>query len=564
MHLHLSQEENLLIQRLKYSPIILAFLILAFYFWDIGNLNGMRQGTEGLYVQVVAEMFQRSSILTPFLDGVPHWSKPPLQFWLSYPLFTIFGEPSLGIARASIAILTLFCTWFISTWAHRNFLISKSLLFIFLLGSLGFIKYSRTYMMEMPLALLTFLGAILFYDFSRSPFKTRNLILASGVSALSVLVKGPVSLVMISGTAGLFYLHQFYFNKASIPYKKIFYWLILTLVFSSIWFLLSYLEHGYEFLEYFFIRENLGKFASKSFPIRNVFQGLLLYSLPWCLFIPMIIGKCNRVIKSHTTPERNHLLYLFYGFLFSFSLWLIPNQRSHHYALPALPFFLMLIYLGLNRYFLFSQQSDRIALIVSKIFISSFNVLILVISLLSIIFFFDDTKAYFLGFSGTAIAVLIFLFFLWSKRINSYLLISLQFFIIGNFWTFNIPAYYLPIVPDQLKSQIVPQDDLFLVYRRPYYFEQGLNRSVTHIPSESLVSKFRSAKGYSIAPRVLFEAADISTEGALHKWRLWRRSNKLPDVIKALRSSSLSPLQEDMVLMQNQAQKVEDHEKSVL
>src|SRR5690606_32813629 len=83
----------------------LAFFLMA---WDIGNLDAIRQGTEGFYLQISKEMAQANSWLTPLYRGQAHWSKPPLHFWMPFPLYTIGLFETTTAARLTILVFSLF------------------------------------------------------------------------------------------------------------------------------------------------------------------------------------------------------------------------------------------------------------------------------------------------------------------------------------------------------------------------------------------------------------------------------------------------------------------------
>ena len=93
-----------------------------------------------------------------------------------------------------------------------------------------------------------------------------------------------------------------------------FIYLISGSLVASIWFVLCYLEHGYEFINYFFLRENLGKFESQVYPARKIIQGLLLYGLPWSLILFSIFFKLKNLnlitIKSFLNKKFESFIFV--------------------------------------------------------------------------------------------------------------------------------------------------------------------------------------------------------------------------------------------------------------
>ncbi|MBH47976.1 MAG: hypothetical protein CME71_07365 [Halobacteriovorax sp.] len=95
------------------AVISLTFLLMA---WDIGNLDAIRQGTEGFYLQISKEMNATGSFLTPLFRGEPHWSKPPLHFWLPFPLYATGAFDLTTAARLSILFLSIFSIMLCASW----------------------------------------------------------------------------------------------------------------------------------------------------------------------------------------------------------------------------------------------------------------------------------------------------------------------------------------------------------------------------------------------------------------------------------------------------------------
>src|SRR5690606_33369625 len=133
------------------------------------------------------EMSAADSFLTPLYRGAPHWSKPPLHFWMPFPLYALGAMDTTTAARLSILLFSIFSIGLISIWVERFFTIPRVTAALFFLGTVGFAKYSRIYMMEMPLSLLSTLGAI-YLCAALLQDKRKDWILSSLFTAAAVLV----------------------------------------------------------------------------------------------------------------------------------------------------------------------------------------------------------------------------------------------------------------------------------------------------------------------------------------------------------------------------------------
>lgn len=520
------------------------FILFFFYFWDLGNLDGLRQGTEGFYLQVLKEMYQDNSILTPRYVGLNHWSKPPFHFWIGLLSYFITGSPSLWAARASVALFSLGGLFYLSTWVKRHFDIPKWITIIFLGSSIGFLKYSRIYMMEVPLTLLSVLSVLKFYDFFKYK-KQKDFWISSSLLALATLVKGPVSLVMGFGGVGL-YLSLYFLRDRNVAWIKPFvYWILISVSFSSIWFVLSYLVHGQEFIRTFFIEQNLGKFKSQSYPIRVLFQGLFIFSLPWILFLPLSIKRIVQILKKEIkSKDSGPILFLVINFLVFFLLWCIPSQRSHHYAFPSIPFLLILILIT-------GFKNLKRANIVFKI-IGSFCFLLILLGL-SPLFFkeFQTGNAGLLKIIITEVILIFCLIALWKKEGFVIKLIS-PILILGTLWTVFAPLFFLSYIPQNI-SAFIGDQDLGVVVRKPYFVREAVKSKKIDIIDPAKINGYIQAHSHLyLVHQPTYndqKLGEVST--ILRSWKIWKRGNTFSDIVNAFQKGTLTPLKENLLLLGN-------------
>lgn len=531
------------IKKLTLFSILLVFIL---YIWDIGNLDAIRQGTEGFYLQIAKEMYENGSFLTPLYNGENHWSKPPLQFWMADFFYLLGGGPSIFLSRLVIVLFSLATIIIASRLVSR--IISKPflLIFVYISATLGMFKYSRIFMMEMPLTMLTTIGALYFYQYLEN--KKHALHYASIFLGLSVLVKGPVSLVMAGGGIGLFLLIEWYmfgFNKLDL--KKAVICLLYSLAIASVWFIICTIKYGHEFIDYFFLRENLGKFASKSYPIRHVFQGLLIFSLPWSLYLPTSISQ----VKDHWIKVKNDKFLMFSNcsFFVFFTLWLIPSQRSHHYAMPSLIFFLISNFILLNNYSLSEKREKMLKL--ANIAIASLMGLTGIL-LSALLIFKEVSSSTSLTIKVITTACLLFLgsfLFIKSKKQLSKYFIAL--FIIGNLWNIFIPSFILPYMPEQV-IKLIGSKEVSAAVRKPYFIEEALDRKINWIGGSKIRQYILENNHLYITHKVTYDRYELSNlTNVVTSWKVWRRGVKAKDGIQALSSKNIEQLKDTVYLLEN-------------
>ncbi len=511
------------------------FLIFFFYVFDLGNLDAIRQSTEGFYLQIVKEMHLSGSFLTPQYMGENHWSKPPGHFWLGLIFSKIFGQTNVFFPRFSMVLVSLFGIFFISRWLKKHFSIEIIYSFVFLSASLGVFRYAKIYMMEAPLAFFSVLGALKLYDYLESSKKS-DLFYASALMAYSILIKGPVSVVMIA--LGLL---PYYIRYKKFYIKKSFLLVGVTLAISSLWFLISYANYGQEFFQTFFLDQNIGKFTAQEYPTRVLFQGLFIFSMPWIVYLPFYINK-EYFRRFSTNPALFFLLCQFLGFFF---IWLIPNQKSHHYAYPAsliLSILLLILILKTKKIGLKNLIPEKIIGFVG-IFIG--------ILIFTGTFVFSEFNT-----SWTHYFTLLLLFVVGiTIFINKDILVRLlsPFLIMGIIYNFLLPIFYLPYIPQKVVD-LVGTQKIAVVARKPYFIKEQIKSSEMDVLSPSTIRPYilENDRLYLVHEDVYKNSSLGEVTETLHSWIIWKRGRRFHHIWNALREKNLSALREKVFLLKNQ------------
>ncbi len=526
------------------ATFCLAFVLMA---WDIGNLDAIRQGTEGFYLQISKEMADAGSWLTPLYRGEAHWSKPPLHFWLPFPFYGLGIFETTTAARLSILLFSLGALAYLATWVERFFSINRIVTALFFVSTIGFAKYSRIFMMEMPLSLLSTLAAVsLFAALTKQ--QRRDWIATVIFGAAAVLIKGPVAWVMMGGGAAAYVLWRKRYGF-SIPYKQLILCAIATLLLGSLWFLACYFRYGSEFVEYFFLRENLGKFSSKSYPVRVVFQGLLIFALPWSFYLPALFQKQS--LRQRFTPsDANYWprVFVLCNFLVYFCLWLIPNQRSHHYSMPSLFLFLILLLDALKCR---AKLPRGLAFNISRWLSAGLFFSILPALFISFAFPSLFESVHHIAIMAIAIALTVFAFVAFARHLSLKSRALASLLCLGFVWSFVTPLFILPTVPERVLKTIGARD-IAVVYRKPYFIEEAIERPPQIILNQEVVAAniFQVKDLLFIPERVMAEQGLSEQVVILERWRVWRKSRRVKHILDAIASQDLSQLQEWLLLVQ--------------
>jgi 4-amino-4-deoxy-L-arabinose transferase-like glycosyltransferase len=528
--------------------IIVAIIVFLCLLLDLGNPDALRQGTEGFYLKVTEEMFLRGSFLTPYYLDNPHWSKPPFLFLLPQLFYFLKGEASLFLSRVSVLLLSIGLSFLAARKINKVTGEESYRIFLFLFATLGFFKYSRIFMMEFPLLILCFLASLYFFSYLQFKNK-RDLVVTIFFTVLSVQVKGHVSLAMLGPSFALYACYHYLVFK-KLFWKEIVVWAFSSLILSSFWFFHQYILFGQDFIDYFFLRENIGKFSSKSYPISHVFQGLILYALPWSLLIPSLLWNVKKKgIEEMTRSNNKFVVFMWSCFIVFFLIWLIPSQRSHHYAIPSMTFLLTIIYFEFFKVPIFSS---KIAILI-KSYISFLSVLGIALSVFSIVLQdqFPSSNIY---LSTTGIILLIgalALIFI-GKNKNIFMAYS-HLIVVIVFWSVLIPNFLLPLVPVSAINTAKGFKSIGAVHRKPYFISESLSRQVKVLGVDGIAAFLKDKNTALIIDGNLFPLVDSkSNYKKLHEWDVWRRGIKPGEIIKSLKNKELQKLKSKMLIITRQ------------
>ena len=245
------------------------------------------------FLDAARAMVETSDWLVPRYRGEPFYDKPPLTYWLLASSFEFFG-PSLFAGRLMavlLAMATLGATYFFSTRlvalrgpgqasadGHRAAFMAAAIL----ASSYAFVSFARLTMSDMVLTLLTLLAGGAYLTFEAGA-KAGWLVGCGAWLGLGFLTKGPIAWVYFGG---LLIAHGVVerrvpriFNRAGLMGT------LTAVVLAASWFVCVYVQEGGEPLRWFFLRENLQRFAAQTYDTDQPFwyYGLTyaIEGLPW-------------------------------------------------------------------------------------------------------------------------------------------------------------------------------------------------------------------------------------------------------------------------------------------
>ena len=338
----------------RFLTLLIVF-IFGFFLLFLGlGSTGLVDETPPLFASAGRAMSHSGDWLTPKVNGIFRFDKPPFYYWLMAIFYSIpanenWDELGSLSARLPSALSALFLMMMIADTVFCSTQDSKDKIQLSLVASLSFalspliIIWSRTAVSDSLLCATLGISLLSFWRKISSENK-RICIIPWLFLAIGILTKGPVALIIIFTTLLSFLLTHKNWKKLLLkinPGKG----LLITFFISSPWYFIQFLNNGNVFWDNFFGYHNLKRYTSV---VNNhaeswwfYFFILILASLPFSIFlIHGIVDTFKELIKKIEIRSENSnslcifsLCWLISVFIFfSFSATKLPS-----YWIPAIP-----------------------------------------------------------------------------------------------------------------------------------------------------------------------------------------------------------------------------------
>ena len=338
---------------------VLVIVLVVAWFGGLGHRKLIKPD-EGRYAEIPREMVATGDWLTPRLNGLKYFEKPPLQYWATAIAYETFGvaEWTSRLWTALTGFLGVFVVGYTAMrlYDRRTGLYAATVL----ASSLAYVLLAHFNTLDMGLAFfmsVTLCGTLLARaaraeidapaeHCGSSPAASRTrasrwILVAWAAMALAVLSKGPVA-VVLSGAALLLYLivtRDWTLLKMLAPVRG----LAIFLVIAAPWFI-AVSRANPEFAHFFFIHEHVERFLTtehrREGPIWYFVPVLLVGLLPWLsIAINAMVNAWRAPPRIHFSPERLLLAWSLVIFVF-FSA---SGSKLPSYVLPIFPALALLI-----------------------------------------------------------------------------------------------------------------------------------------------------------------------------------------------------------------------------
>ena len=327
----------------RFSRYYLLGLLIVFTGIWFSNLEYRKlvRPDEGRYAEIAREMALSGDWVTPRLNDLKYFEKPPLQYWATAAAFRWFGEHH-WTARWWPATTAFACV-LLMFWASRRWYGDEEIALsaaAALGGCSGFIINAHMNTLDAGLAAfltVVLLGFLLAQRPGATPTENRNWMLVVWAAlALAVLSKGLIGLVLPGAALAIYVLIERDWRRLTrLHLGK---GLALFLLIAVPWFVAVSLAND-EFAHFFFIHEHFARFLTKAHKREGSWgyfiPYLLVGAMPWLPFIAVRLRDGWRREGEPGTLQPLRLLLIWAGFIFLF--FSASSSKLPSYILPMFP-----------------------------------------------------------------------------------------------------------------------------------------------------------------------------------------------------------------------------------
>lgn len=315
-------------------PLLALLLLFALIWFGALDYRKLVLTDEGRYAEIPREMVASGDWVTPRLNDLKYFEKPPLQYWATAAAYEIFGEQQwtarlwtaltgfLGILLVGYTGLRLFGR---EAGLYAALICASSGLYV-LMGNVNTLDMGVTFFMTLGICALLI---------AQQEGQPRWMLLAWAALALAVLSKGLMGLVLPGAALFLYSL----FNRDFRLWLRL-HWLAgiaSFLLLAAPWFALV-MRANPEFFDFFFIHEHFERFTSKVHgryqPWHYFIPILLLGMLPWTLLMFDALRSAWR--RGRAQAFSAHRLLLVWA-VFIYLFFSLSDSKLPSYLLPMIP-----------------------------------------------------------------------------------------------------------------------------------------------------------------------------------------------------------------------------------
>jgi len=329
----------------KNTKHILILLILSYFFFIFGNgILSLTNPDEVFYAQTAKEMAKHASWLTPYLFDAPNFEKPIFLYWLLRVGFILFGVSSFAARLfpavfAALGVLAVYCLGLLGFKDSKKAFYSA----LMLMSSGFYIGLARTVFTDMVFSVLILFSLLsFFWGYLIREKKGLSLILFSVFSALAVLTKGPLGLIIPLVIVMLFLCFR---HEAGYLWRVNAIWGILIFIAIVLpWYMYMFTKYKNLFTHEFFYNDHIRRFIEAEHKSNDTWYfypfSMIAGMFPWSIFVPVSLYS---LAKRRLRQGEPFYIFLACWITVVFVVFQSAHSKLASYIFPLFPAFALLI-----------------------------------------------------------------------------------------------------------------------------------------------------------------------------------------------------------------------------
>jgi len=323
----------------SYSIALLA-LCAAVLFYGLGRLPFIGPD-EPRYAEVAREMYTTGDWVTPRLDGIKWFEKPPLIYWLSSGGYALFGENEFA-ARFGVTVLATFGVLLLFSFGRRVHSARLGYLGASALATSGsWVALGRAATCDLPLTVAMEVALVSFFLWSEKEAqrgRNRFWYVFCAALGLATLAKGLVGVVLaIAISASYLVLMRTW--RIVLNLRLLTLGAVILVGVSAVWYAPMTAMYGREFIDEFFIGHHFQRYLSNKYrhPQPLYFFGAVAFatSFPWSF---CLVGSAWSSLRQWRQAPRDPLnLFLWLWVVVPIGFFSLSGSKLAGYILPIFP-----------------------------------------------------------------------------------------------------------------------------------------------------------------------------------------------------------------------------------
>ena len=337
--LTLHSEATSVPRRAWLEPLLLACVLAVWFGYELGT-RALWSPDEGRYAEIPREMVASGDYLTPRLNGVKYFEKPPLVYWLTAGSIELFGVNEWAV-RLWPALFALFGCMTVYFLGRRLYGARAGLFAAIVLASSPLYDFmGGTLTLDMPLSAWVTAAMTAFLLGVREPPGMRRRLWLYGfyaAIALAVLTKGLIGVVIPGLVIGAWIvligewrlLRENHFPSG----------LLILLAIAVPWHVLVS-QVNPEFARFYFVHEHLERYLTtvhhRYQPAWFFLPVLVAGLFPWSALLPQALREVFPRLWRERREQRETWFLLLWAAL-PFAFFSFSSSKLVPYLLPVLP-----------------------------------------------------------------------------------------------------------------------------------------------------------------------------------------------------------------------------------